>query len=135
MYLYILCVLLCSIETIIVSLCANKDIIIIIIMLGQKLKLHFMTSGHYSVPLGSATSEEEKVEETFLKIEELDRESKRKACRKLYIQFGHARSNRLLNLLKDANVEDKETSDFIKEVKEKCETCIKFKKSKLRPVV
>ena len=27
MYLYILCVLLCSIETIIVSLCANKDII------------------------------------------------------------------------------------------------------------
>ena len=32
MYLYILCVLLCSIETIIVSLCANKDIIIIIII-------------------------------------------------------------------------------------------------------
>ena len=30
MHLYILCVLLCSIETIIVSLCANKDIIIII---------------------------------------------------------------------------------------------------------
>ena len=32
MFLYILCVLLCSIETIIVSLCANKDIIIIIII-------------------------------------------------------------------------------------------------------
>ena len=31
MYLYLLCVLLCSIETIIVSLCANKDIIIIIV--------------------------------------------------------------------------------------------------------
>ena len=54
-------------------------------MLGQKLKLHFTTSGHYSVPLGCATSEEEKVEEAFLKIEELDRESKRKACRKLHI--------------------------------------------------
>ena len=104
-------------------------------MLGQKLKLHFTTSGHYSVPLGCATSEEEKVEETFLKIEELDRESKRKACRKLHIQFGHARSSRLLNLLKDANVEDKETSDLIKEVEEKCETCTKFKKPKLRPVV
>ena len=50
-------------------------------MLGQKMKLHFTTSGHYSVHLGSATSEEEKVEETFLIIEELDRESKRKACR------------------------------------------------------
>ena len=33
MYLYLLCVLLCSIETIIVSLCANKDIIIIIIII------------------------------------------------------------------------------------------------------
>ena len=37
MYLYILCVLLCSIETIIVSLCANKDIIIIIIIIIIKL--------------------------------------------------------------------------------------------------
>ena len=33
LYLYLLCVLLCSIETIIVSLCANKDIIIIIIII------------------------------------------------------------------------------------------------------
>ena len=63
------------------------------------------------------------------------RESKGKACRKLHIQFGHARSSRFLNLLKDANVENKETSDLIKEVEEKCETCIKFKKPKLRPVV
>ena len=49
-------------------------------MLGQKLKLHFTPSGHYSVPLESATSEVQKVKETSILIKELDRESKHKAC-------------------------------------------------------
>ncbi len=104
-------------------------------MLGQTLKLHFTTSGHYSVPLGKISPEKEKVENVLLGIDELDKDSKLKACRKLHIQFGHARSARLHDLLKDANVQDKETFDMVKEVEDKCETCIKFKKPKSRPVV
>ncbi len=104
-------------------------------MLGQNLKLHFTSSGHYSVPLGRDLTSENKIEQTFLEIEELDRDNKLKACRKLHTQFGHAASNRLKDLLKDAKVTDKEIFDMIEEVGEKCEICTKFKRPKLRPVV
>ena len=40
MYLYLLCFLLCSIETIIVSLCVNKDIIIMYIAAYIQCELH-----------------------------------------------------------------------------------------------
>ena len=47
MYLYILCVLLCSIETIIVSLCANKDIIIIIIIINNNRNAYLTWSVYF----------------------------------------------------------------------------------------
>ena len=103
-------------------------------MLGQTLNLQFTTSGHYSVALGKG-EEKEKMESVFIELEGLDEEKKRKACQKLHIQFGHARTERLHKLLKDANIEDKEVYEFTKEAEEKCHTCIKFKKPKARPVV
>ena len=106
-------------------------------MLGERLKLQFTSSGHYAVPLGHDQLKNKKMEmeEVFLALEELDKDNKLKACRKLHIQFGHARASRLQDLLKDANVTDKETLDMVKEVEEKCETCTKFRKPQLRPVV
>ena len=103
-------------------------------MLGQNLQLQFTTSGHYAVPLGRL-DEPEKIDNIFIEFESLDIDRKMKACRKLHIQFGHARSEKIHKLLKDANVTDQEIYDLVKEVEEKCETCLKFKKPKSRPVV
>ena len=44
------------------------------------------------------------IESVFLEIEELDIDKKRKACQKLHIQFGHARTERLHQLMKDAKI-------------------------------
>ena len=56
MYLYLLCVLLCSIETIIVSLCANKDIIsiIIIIILDKEIIDHYLYNKLYDTFIKSS---------------------------------------------------------------------------------
>ena len=102
-------------------------------MLGQTLDLQFTTSGHYAVSLGR--NEKKNIESVFLEIEELDIDKKRKACQKLHIQFGHARTERLHQLMKDAKVEDKQVYEFIKDAEEKCLTCTKFKRPKARPVV
>ena len=102
-------------------------------MLGQTLDLQFTSSGHYAVALGM--NEEEHIESVFLEIEELDVDRKRKACQKLHLQFGHARTERLHQLMKDAKIEDKQVYQFIKEAEEKCKTCTKFKKPKGRPIV
>ena len=77
-------------------------------MLGQKFKLKFTSSGHYAIPLRGHYSEwdsQKTVKTVFLKIEEMDREMKTKACKKLHIQFGHPHTD---GLLKDAKVVDKE---------------------------
>ena len=76
-------------------------------MLGQTLDLKFTTSGHYAIPLGIA-DEKKKVQSVFINIEELDGDSKRKACQKLHVQFGHARTERIHSLLKDAKISDKD---------------------------
>ena len=103
-------------------------------MLGQTLDIKFTSSGHYAIPLGM-TEEKNKIESVFIEIETLDKDSKRKACQKLHVQFGHARTERIHALLKDAKIEDKETYEMVKEAEEKCQTCLKFKKPKARPVV
>ena len=103
-------------------------------MLGQTLDLKFTTSGHYAIPLGIA-DEKKKVQSVFINIEELDGDSKRKACQKLHVQFGHARTERIHSLLKDAKISDKEIFDLVKEAEENCQTCIKYKRPKARPVV
>ena len=60
---------------------------------------------------------------------------KTKACKKLHIQFGHPHTDRLHGLLKDAKVVDKEVFDLVADVEKACDTCNRFKKPKLRPVV
>ena len=87
--------------------------------LGQKLKLKFTISGHYAIPLMGHYSEwdsQKAVKTVFLKIKEMDRETKTKACNKLHIQFGHPHTDRLHGLLKDAKVIDKEVFDLVANV-------------------
>ena len=106
------------------------------VMLGQKIKLNFTQSGHYSIPLCNFQEAFVSItENVFLKIEEMDYEKRLKAFKNIHIQFGHAGEVKLHNLLKQANVKDKEIFDLMSLVDKTCETCARFKRTPLRPVV
>ena len=53
----------------------------------------------------------------------------------LHRQFSHPHSERLLSLLQDCEINDEELKSHIKDLDEKCDICIKYKKTKPRPVV
>ena len=109
-----------------------------VIMLGEQMPIKSLKSGHYAVPLskfGSIENGIAAIESVFLTIEDLDHKAKRKACLKLHSQFGHPTKERLLKLIEDASIKDKDLTKLIGEISEKCGTCNRFKSIKLRPVV
>ena len=65
----------------------------------------------------------------------MDTKDKETAVKKLHRQFGHASEQKIGDLLKKANVEDKETYDVLAKVTNDCELCAKFKKTPSRPAV
>ena len=71
----------------------------------------------------------------LLNLTEIDKEEKLKISRKLHQQFGHASSSRIIDLIKDSGTEDAELNGFIEDVERKCETCAKFKRPALKPIV
>ena len=54
---------------------------------------------------------------------------------KLRRQFSHPHSERLLSLLQDCEINYEELKSYIKGLDEKCEIWIKYKRTKLQPVV
>ena len=65
---------------------------------------------------------------------DIDRDLKAIA-KKLHIQFDHPTSEKLIKLLKNGGYDDKDLAKEVREVTEKCLTCIKRQKNPLRPVV
>ena len=60
---------------------------------------------------------------------------KRNIALKLHSQFSHPNAQKLISLLKDANVDDKELIAIINDVSDNFETCFKHNKPKPRPIV
>ena len=54
---------------------------------------------------------------------------------KLHTQFGHARSERIIQLVKNAGVNDEQFEEKIKAAGNNCKVCKRYKKPKPRPVV
>ena len=59
----------------------------------------------------------------------------RKIGTKLHRQFGHATSDKLIRLLRNAKVNNIKLESEIKRVSDSCEVCLKFKKPVPRPIV
>ena len=62
-------------------------------------------------------------------------ENKKAVATKLHKQFSHPSSEKLLKLVNNAGVNDKMLEKAIIEVTNACETCLKFKKPALKPIV
>ena len=106
---------------------------------GKKVEIYFTSTGHYCIKLKSKLSDENvfKTNAVFLcsNVQNLSNTEKYKVALKLHRQFSHPHSERLLCLLQDCEINDEELKSHIKDLDEKCDICIKYKKTKRQPVV
>ena len=109
-------------------------------MLGKTLNLQFTSSGHYSVPICKPkqvilqNKDQPEVSVMFTMVSKTT-EGKRKTAIKLHKQFAHPHSDRLIKLIKDGGIKDRDLFSMNQEVEATCEICIKYKKPHSRPVV
>ena len=115
-------------------------------MYGQDIMLNITSNGHYCVPISRKqavlNAREKNVNPSFdvnLSINELPTKSKNEkeaVAIKLHKQFGHPiDSDRLKKLLRDAQIADTELEEAVDKITETCNTCARYKKANLRPVV
>ena len=109
-------------------------------MLGMNQNVVVTKNGHICVPLLKTYIEENSGKSYYPvyfmdKIEGTDEKTKKRIALKLHEQFAHPRSMRLLKLLKDGGVNDKELNKMIEEVEKTCTVCQKYKRPLPRPAV
>ena len=104
----------------------------------KKINLFFTSSGHYCIPIKNVTNNLEMFNDVNkvlnLKCTSDNNEKKNKVF-KLHRQFGHHNYKKIVNLLKDTEVYDKELEEELKKVDYSCEICLRYKKNRPRPIV
>ena len=104
------------------------------VIFGNTITLKTNPSGHYCIDITPASGR--KIEEILMTLDnDSDPNSKRKIIEKLHRQFAHPTARRLKLLLKDAGVCDNEYMNLVEEITDKCDICIKYKKTPPRPIV
>ena len=68
-------------------------------------------------------------------VNELSNDEKQKIAIKLHRQFSHLSSDKLITLLKDANINDKQLFNMVKTINSNCKLCQNYKKPKPKLVV
>ena len=107
-------------------------------ILGQNLPLRVTSSGHYTLPLSKNQYIMEKVKRdsqvkiTLVVNSDLSKEG---TARKLHRQFVHPPPEKLIKLLKCAQVDDPELIIWIKKISKECKICKEFRRPSPRPVV
>ena len=102
-------------------------------IMGKEVALN-LTLGHYCIPIDK--SEEVPVENVCaVNLEILCKQDRIKTLLKLHRQFAHPPKNRLIALLKDADVWKEEYEEIIEQINEECELCNNYAKTPSRPVV
>ena len=88
-------------------------------IMGKEVALNLTTSGHYCIPIDK--SEEAPVENVCaVNLEILSKQDRIKTLLKLHRQFAHPPKNRLIALLKDADVWKEEYEEIIEQINEEC---------------
>ena len=110
-------------------------------MFGKEVNLYFSTSGHYCIDI-----QPNKVSKMDLPVEgqsehvlifegNMNLSDKKKQIQKIHRQFGHASSENIKRLIKNAGVTDQKFFEITDEVIQGCDICLKYKKPAPRPVV
>ena len=96
---------------------------------GEKIHLNCTSSGHYCIPIND---EKDAFTVDLANVDEKERE---KVLLKLHCQFGHASSQKLIDLLKDARIWRAEFKETLELIMSKCEICKRFSKTSPRSIV
>ena len=107
-------------------------------MLGRRLKLQCTSSGHYFVPIAKPSLDKNGMDHIVLFVKDVEFKStkeKAKIVEKLHKQFSHPSGKKLLDLAKDAGIDDPEFIEMLQNVPKSCEFCLRYKKAEPRPVV
>ena len=102
------------------------------LIFGKTVKLDMTSLGHYTLPIFAPASSK-RIE--YVLINEVESKDNSKIAIKLHRQFAHPSAEKLKKLIKDAGKDDPELIKCIDKVTEACETCMKYKKQRPRPVV
>ena len=88
------------------------------------------TPGHYCIPIFSFKHiDHENKSEVLLSMNDMNsNEEKREVAKKLHKQFGHLMSVKLIGLLKNADIKNKELCVIIEETMKECKVCMKYQK-------
>ena len=105
----------------------------------EKIKLQCTSSGHYCLPLSVFyCGDSDSKYNITLSVNEIDKLSKTEKMTKvlkLHRQFGHASEDKLLKLVKNSSIKDKEFLHLIGEVCNTCDICREYKAAPLKPIV
>ena len=99
------------------------------------IKLTGMTSGHYCLLLFHDSSSNCKIVLHAVNFKTMTVDEKKKKAAKLHRQFSHASKEKLIQLVKNSNYNDKDFQKCIEDCCNNCEICHKYKSQPLRPVV
>ena len=108
---------------------------------GKVQDLHFITSGHYCLPLDrkhKIINYEDQNATKVMFTNTLDNKTsqeKKSVAMKLHKQFCHPTTFRLRKLLQDGGVNDEEFFKLIEEVEKTCDICCKYKLPPSKPIV
>ena len=106
------------------------------VMFGQTVKLEQTSSGHYCVNLKrNSKDNHSEINDVLTVLDDLSTQEKTDAIKKLHRQFGHPSEQKLKDLLKKANVKNKEVFNILSQVVGDCDFCIRHKKTPSRPAV
>ena len=93
-------------------------------------------SGHMGVPLISRNIKQTVKQVLFsCPLQQNDDKANEKKILKLHKQFAHPKPEKLIDLIRKSGVCDKKISDIVQSVSKNCDTCQRFQRSPLRPVV
>ena len=109
-------------------------------ILGQRVRLHCTSSGHYCIPLSSTLLYEGcDISSIILHadgLKSLSDDAKYKKASKLHRQFAHASKDKLCKLVKSSpDFNDDSFLNILEKCCDSCEFCLKRKNPPLRPVV
>ena len=110
-----------------------------LLFLGKTVPAIITSSGHYCLPLTRELNINDKHTNDILfsfKIDEnISADDLKKKVTKLHRQFAHPTADKLIKLLKSANIENKDAFDTLRNITDSCDLCKRSKKSPLRPAV
>ena len=110
-------------------------------LFGKEQTMICTTTGHYAIPISkniSVLSNECDISQSELNVILLtlkEGADVKSVAKKLHYQFTHPRTEKLVQLIKTAGVDDKELFQAIEDVRNRCDICKIHKKSMPRPSV